>query len=210
MEEQFIQQYFTQACLSTIQATVSAIFAKSQEKCPVQTGQLRASGAITEANPAGGQFILAYNTNDSAPYAEIVEKGGTVGTHYRRSRKTGRAYPVQSYNVEGTFYLRDAITEVLSGDFNDVVITANAGSTGYSINYQKEEKMEDLEITQNQEWIIAKHSRMVGKVLDLVEAAMPEGKQCEKLKKLLQVPLYDFRNDMLRLENGEADTNIVE
>ena len=32
----------------------------------------------------------------------------------------------------------------------------------------------------------------------------------EKLKKLLQVPLYDFRNDMLRLESGEADTNIVE
>ena len=51
---------------------------------------------------------------------------------------------------------------------------------------------------------------MVGKVLDLVEAAMPEGKQCEKLTKLLQVPLYDFRNDMLRLENGEIDTNIVE
>ena len=70
--------------------------------------------------------------------------------------------------------------------------------------------MEELDITQNQEWIIAKHSRMVGKVLDLVEAAMPEGKQCKKLKKLLQVPLYDFRNDMLRLENGEADTNIVE
>ena len=70
--------------------------------------------------------------------------------------------------------------------------------------------MEELDITQNQEWIIAKHSRMVGKVLDLVEAAMPERKQCEKLKKLLQVPLYDFRNDMLRLENGEADTNIVE
>ena len=70
--------------------------------------------------------------------------------------------------------------------------------------------MEELDITQNQEWIIAKHSRMVGKVLDLVEAVMPEGKQCEKLKKLLQVPLYDFRNDMLRLENGEADTNIVE
>ena len=65
-------------------------------------------------------------------------------------------------------------------------------------------------VTQTQEYIIARHSKMVGKVLDLVEAAMPEGKQCEKLKKLLQVPLYDFRNDMLRLENGEADTNIVE
>jgi len=48
--------------------------------------------------------------------------------------------------------------------------------------------MEDLEITQNQEWIIAKHSRMVGKVLDLVEAAMPEGKQCEKLKNYYKFP----------------------
>ena len=65
-------------------------------------------------------------------------------------------------------------------------------------------------VTPEQEYIIATHSRMVGKVLDLVEAAMPEGKQCEKLKKLMQVPLYDFRNDMLRLENGEIDTNIVE
>ena len=71
--------------------------------------------------------------------------------------------------------------------------------------------MVDLEnVSPEQEWIIATHSRMVGKVLDLVEAAMPEGKQCEKLKKLLQVPLYDFRNDMLRLQNDEIDTNIVE
>jgi len=70
--------------------------------------------------------------------------------------------------------------------------------------------MDDIDVTVNQEWIIARHSRMVGKILDLVEAAMPEGKQCEKLKKLLQVPLYDFRNDILRLENGEIDTNIVE
>ena len=51
---------------------------------------------------------------------------------------------------------------------------------------------------------------MVGKILDLVEAAMPEGKQCEKLKKLVQVPLYDFRNDILRLESGDVDTDIVE
>ena len=70
--------------------------------------------------------------------------------------------------------------------------------------------MSDIEVSPNQEWIIARHSRMVGKILDLVEAAVPEGKQCEKLKKLVQVPLYDFRNDMLRLENGEIDPNIVE
>jgi len=70
--------------------------------------------------------------------------------------------------------------------------------------------MSDIEVSPNQEWIIARHSRMVGKILDLVEAAMPEGKQCEKLKKLVQVPLYDFRNDVLHLENGDIDTNLVE
>jgi len=65
-------------------------------------------------------------------------------------------------------------------------------------------------VTAEQEWVLARHSRMVGKILDLVETAMPEGKQCEKLKKLLQVPLYDFRNDMLRLQSGDADISIVE
>ena len=59
-------------------------------------------------------------------------------------------------------------------------------------------------ITQEQEYIIARHSRLVGRILDLVEAAVPEGTQCEKLKKLVQVPLYDFRNEVLKLTvNGE-------
>ena len=56
------------------------------------------------------------------------------------------------------------------------------------------------QVSPNQEYIIAKHSRMVGKVLDLVEASLPEGNQCDKLKKLVQVPLYDFRNEMLYIE----------
>ena len=54
-------------------------------------------------------------------------------------------------------------------------------------------------ITPEQEYIIAKHSRMVGKILDLLAASMPEGNQCEKIKKLSQIPLYDFRNEMIRL-----------
>ena len=53
-------------------------------------------------------------------------------------------------------------------------------------------------VTAEQEFIIARHSRMVGRVLDLVEASLPDGNQCDKLKKLIQVPLYDFRNDILR------------
>ena len=56
-------------------------------------------------------------------------------------------------------------------------------------------------ITPEQEYVISRHSRMVGKVLDLIDASMPEGTQCEKFKKLVQVPLYDFRNEMLYLEN---------
>ena len=59
--------------------------------------------------------------------------------------------------------------------------------------------MDVNQVSPLQEYIIAKHSRMVGRVLDLIEAAMPEGTQCEKLKKLAQVPLYDFRNEMLKL-----------
>ena len=54
-------------------------------------------------------------------------------------------------------------------------------------------------ITPEQEYVIARHSRMVGKILDLVDASMPEGVQCEKIKKLAQVPLYDFRHEMVQL-----------
>ena len=57
--------------------------------------------------------------------------------------------------------------------------------------------MDVSKVTEQQEYIIAKHSRMVGKILDLVEAAIPEGHQCDSMKKLIQVPLYDFRNEML-------------
>ena len=55
-------------------------------------------------------------------------------------------------------------------------------------------------VSPAQEYIIARHSRMVGRILDLVEASLPEGNQCDKLKKLVQVPLYDFRNEMIHFE----------
>jgi len=60
-----------------------------------------------------------------------------------------------------------------------------------------------MNVTKEQEYVVARHSRMVGKILDLVEATLPEGTQCEKFKKLIQVPLYDFRNDILRMQTGE-------
>ena len=59
--------------------------------------------------------------------------------------------------------------------------------------------MDVSKVTDQQEDIIARHSRLVGKVLDLLEAAIPEGTQCDSVKKLVQVPLYDFRNEILHL-----------
>ena len=60
-----------------------------------------------------------------------------------------------------------------------------------------------------QEYIISRHSKMVGRILDLVEASLPEGTQCDKLKKLVQVPLYDFRNEILMLEAGQVSPATV-
>jgi len=63
-------------------------------------------------------------------------------------------------------------------------------------------------VTPTQEYIVAIHSRMVGKVLDLIEAFTPEGTQVEKQKKLIQVPLYDFRKEMIFLDaNGLPKTH---
>ena len=68
--------------------------------------------------------------------------------------------------------------------------------------------MDISKVTPEQEYIIARHSKLVGKILDLVEASLPEGNQCDKLKKLLQVPLYDFRNEMIQLDaNGAPDSD---
>lgn len=58
-------------------------------------------------------------------------------------------------------------------------------------------------VSATQEYIISRHSKMVGRILDLVEASLPEGIQCDKLKKLVQVPLYDFRNEMLMVDSGQ-------
>jgi len=59
--------------------------------------------------------------------------------------------------------------------------------------------MDVSKVTSQQEEIIARHSRMVGKILDLLEAAIPEGTQCDSIKRLVQIPLYDFRNEVLHL-----------
>jgi hypothetical protein len=55
------------------------------------------------------------------------------------------------------------------------------------------------QITENQEWLMGRHSRTVGQVLDVIEASIPEGTQCEKVKKLIQQHLYSLRNDVLKV-----------
>ena len=59
--------------------------------------------------------------------------------------------------------------------------------------------MDIEQITENQEWLMARHSRTVGQVLDVIEASLPEGTQCERVKKLIQQHLYALRNDVLKV-----------
>ena len=48
---------------------------------------------------------------------------------------------------------------------------------------------------------------MVGQSLDQLESAMPEGKQLEKLKQLMEDIMYDYRDSLLRA-TVELDTKI--
>ena len=134
MDEQLILQLFQQAAQSTVQATVTEVFNKSQENCPFVTGQLRNSARITEANPGSGEFTFSYNVDDTAPYVQIVEEGGRVDDYLRRNRKTGRPESVSGYDVTGKFFIKNAIEDVLSGSYDDIVVTANEGSDGYYIS----------------------------------------------------------------------------
>ena len=51
-------------------------------------------------------------------------------------------------------------------------------------------------VSPTQEYIMNRHSKMVGKILDLVEASLPEGTQCEKLKKLLEECLKNHMREL--------------
>ena len=134
MDEQRILQLFQQAALNTMQAMATEMFRKSKENCPFVTGQLRNSGAIVEANPGEGSYTFSYNVDDTAPYVKLVEEGGRVDDYLRRNRKTGRPESVSGYDVTGKFFIKNAIEDVLSGDFDDVVVSANEGSSGYYIS----------------------------------------------------------------------------
>ena len=65
------------------------------------------------------------------------------------------------------------------------------------------------QVTESQEWLMARHSRTVGQVLDVIEASLPEGTQCEKVKKLIQQHLNALRNDVLKLiTTGKVSENL--
>ncbi len=57
-------------------------------------------------------------------------------------------------------------------------------------------------VTTEQKWVMDRHSKMIGRVLDIIDASYPAGVQCEKVKKLLQVPLYDFRLEVMKKFTG--------
>jgi len=128
-----ILQYIKQAVLKSIQATATEVFAQSQEDCPVDTGILKGSGGVTSANPALGDFTISYNINDTAPYVQLVEEGGYVNSHTRKS-KYGNVHSVKGYNVEGKFFIKGALDKVFSGVYNQTVVNANIGSPGYYVN----------------------------------------------------------------------------
>lgn len=53
-------------------------------------------------------------------------------------------------------------------------------------------------MTPFQEFIMREASRMVGRTLDQLEAAMDEGKKLDKLKQLVEDILYAYRDSILR------------
>jgi len=53
-------------------------------------------------------------------------------------------------------------------------------------------------VTPFQEYVMRGASRMVGQTLDQLESSMPEGKQLEKVKQLVEDILYEYRDTILR------------
>jgi len=134
MASELTWYYFKQVVLNSIQTTVNKVFDKSQENCPVVTGALRGSGGISQSDPSVGDYTISYNINNAAPYTQVVEEGGFVNSYVRRDSRTGKTHAVKGYNVEGKFFIKNAVNDVFSGDYNMTVIEANQGSSGYYIN----------------------------------------------------------------------------
>ena len=61
----------------------------------------------------------------------------------------------------------------------------------------------ELNVTAEQQFIMEEFSHLVGKVLTYVESALPEGKQCVALKKLIENAIYDARNSFIEKSGGK-------
>ena len=57
--------------------------------------------------------------------------------------------------------------------------------------------MQQQRIDPNQKIVMSNASRMVGRVLDVIDASYGDDVQRQKIKKLIQPALYDFRNECM-------------
>ena len=57
--------------------------------------------------------------------------------------------------------------------------------------------MQQRRIDPNQKIVMSNASRMVGRVLDVIDASYGDDVQRQKIKKLIQPALYDFRNECM-------------
>ena len=57
--------------------------------------------------------------------------------------------------------------------------------------------MQQNRIDPNLKIVMSNASRMVGRVLDVIDASYGDDVQRQKIKKLIQPALYDFRNECM-------------
>ena len=55
----------------------------------------------------------------------------------------------------------------------------------------------DLSLNPMQRYIMQRVSKLVGKALTIAEGAIPEGQQCNAVKKSLENSLYEFRDELV-------------
>jgi len=69
--------------------------------------------------------------------------------------------------------------------------------------------MTELNISDDQRYVMDRARRHVGRTLTLIEQAIPDGDLQRVVKKQLENILYDFRNDILQmLSTQKQDTHV--
>ena len=107
------------------------IYRKSQQKVPVRTGQLKASGSVKHRNK---ESIITYD----APYAKMVDEGSSgisqpdrtmIVKKHTRTYPSGKRVTVQEHQKKigpraartGTRFLSDVVDEEVSMYLEDIV-----------------------------------------------------------------------------------------